>query len=229
MIVLPPVGRQLVALMGKELALEGRAGVRLNTLLPFAVLVLLLFSLAVGPVPALLCRLAPAFIWLALLLASVLSLAQSQAVEAAHDAQEGLRLLGIGADVLYLAKALANTLFLSALGFVLLPLAMALYDAPVAAPLWRLAMAVVLGAGAISAPGTLFAALTAQARNKDMLLPLLLFPILVPGLLASVRLTTLLMQGDPMQEASGWLGLLLIFNALYWLLGVFLFERVVEG
>jgi heme exporter protein B len=90
-------------------------------------------------------------------------------------------------------------------------------------------LAVVLGAGAISAPGTLFAALTAQARNKDMLLPLLLFPILVPGLLASVRLTTLLMQGDPMQEASGWLGLLLIFNALYWLLGVFLFERVVEG
>lgn len=225
----PSFARLLTILVTKELTLEGQALLRINTLLPFSVLILLLFSLAVGPVPALLCRLAPAFIWLALLLSSVLSLAQSQAVETAHEAQEGLRLLGVGADALYLSKALANTLFLTALGAVLLPVAVALYGVTVVAPWWQLLLAQCLGAGAIAAPGTLFAALTAQVRNKDMLLPLLLFPILVPGLLAAVRLTTLLMQGDPMQELPGWLALLLVFNAMYWLLGTLLFERVVEG
>jgi len=209
--------------------LEGKALVRINTLVPFAVLVLLLFSLAVGPVPALLTRLAPAFLWLALMLSSVLSLAQAQAEEHAHNAQEGLRLLGVGADALFVAKALANTLFLAALGLVLLPISVALYDAPIRGSYLHLAGAIVLGAGAICAPGTLFAALTQQARNKDLLLPLLLFPILVPGLLAAVRLTTLCMQGDPMQEGPGWLALLLIFDAVYWILGPLLFDRVVEG
>lgn len=224
----PSIARQLAALIGKEFALEGRARLRTNALLPFAVLVLLLFSFAVGPAPALLSRLAPGFIWLALLLASVLSLGESQAVERAHEAQEGLRLLGVAPQVLFLAKALANTLFLFVLGLVLTPVAIGLYGAPLTGGVLALMAVLALGAAAMSAPGTLFAALAAQARGRDVLLPLLLFPILVPSLLGAVRATALVMLGDPMDEWLGWVALLIVFNGVYWLLCMLLYERVVE-
>jgi heme exporter protein B len=225
----PSLRRQLLALVRKEFALEGQARVRINALLPFAMLVLLLFSFAVGPAPAMLSRLAPGFVWLALLLASVLSLGESQAVERAHEAQEGLRLLGVAPQMLFLGKALANTLFLFGLGLILTPVAIGLYGAPLRGSVLSLVAVLALGAAAMSAPGTLFATLAAQARGRDVLLPLLLFPILVPSLLGAVRATSLVMLGDPMDEMFGWVCVLVVFNVIYWLLCTLLYERVLEG
>lgn len=225
----PGAGRQLAALVAKELALEGRARLRINALLPFALLVLLLFSFAVGPQPALLRRLTPGFLWLALLFSSVLSLGQAQAAECQHDAQEGLLLLGVDPWVLYGAKALANAGFIALLGLVLVPVAMALYGTEIAGGPATLTLVLLMGSGAIAAPGTLFAALTAQARGQDVLLPLLLFPVLVPGLLAATRATALVMLGDPMHELLGWLALLGLFNLVYGLLCMVLYERVVSA
>ena len=85
-----------------------------------------------------------------------------------------------------------------------------------------------LGCAAISAPGTLYAAIAANARARDVLLPLLLFPVLIPGLLASVKGTALILEGDPMHQVGSWVGLLGAFNVLYWSLGFALFPRVIE-
>lgn len=226
----PPRFWRHVALLGrKELQLEGAGRGRLANLLPFAALVCLLFSFAVGPQPALLQRLAPGFLWLAVLLASLLGLAESMAVEHADGALEGLRLLGISPTAIFLAKASANWLFLFLLSLAVLPLAVALYDAPGPSSWPQLLAVLALGTGAISAPGTLFAALTAELRGRDLLLPLLMLPLLVPGLLAAVRATSLLLLGDPMDELFGWQALLCGFQAVYWPLCTVLFERVVEA
>ncbi|KAK1548274.1 hypothetical protein Q3G72_009771 [Acer saccharum] len=221
--------RQLFAVMEKDARLEWRARARLNAVLCFAVLSLFLFSFAVGPQQVLLSRLAPGFLWLALLLSSVLSLGESMRQDIEHDALEGQLLLGVDPMALFLGKAIANTIFLWGLGLLLVPVAVALYDAPVRLGLWRLGGALLLGAGAISAPGTLYAALASYARARDMLLPLLLFPILIPGLLAAVKATGVIMLGDPMQECGSWLGLLAAFNVMYWGLCTVLFGRVVDG
>jgi heme exporter protein B len=87
---------------------------------------------------------------------------------------------------------------------------------------------VAVGAAGLSAPGTLYAAMTSQARAKQTLLPLLLFPLLVPVLLAAVKATSLLILGDPMGQLGSWVALLLIFDLVHWTLGGLLFERVVE-
>lgn len=226
----PPSFWRHVWLLGrKELALEGKNHGRLGNLLPFAALVCMMFSFAVGPQPGLLQRLAPGFLWLAVLLASLLGLAESMALEHANRALEGLRLLGVAPAAIFLAKALANWLLLSALALAMLPVAVALYDAPVHGSLLHLVGLIVLGCGAISAPGTLFAALTCELRSRDLLLPLLMFPLLVPGLLAAVRATSLLLLGDPMDELFGWEVLLCGFQLVYWPLCTVLFERVVEA
>jgi heme exporter protein B len=226
----PPIGflRTTSVVVRKDLLLEWRGRARLNATVFFAGLTLLLFSFAVGPQHAMLSRLAPGFIWLSVMLASVLNLSESMRVEAENAAMEGLRLAPLDPRGIFLGKALVNAVFLWALGVVLVPLAVALYGAQITLGLPRLVLVLMLGTFAISAPGTLYAAIASQARSRDLLLPLLLFPILVPGLLAAVKATSLLFLGDPMAQLHGWLTLLLGFNIMYWVLAGLLFEKVIE-
>ena len=111
---------------------------------------------------------------------------------------------------------------------MLLPLAVGLYGAELNLGLGRALFVLFLGCAAISAPGTLYAAISAQARARDVLLPLLLFPILVPALVGAVKATELVLQGDPMGQLNTWTTLLIVFNVMYWLLCLVLFGRVIE-
>jgi heme exporter protein B len=81
---------------------------------------------------------------------------------------------------------------------------------------------------AISAPGTIYSAIASNARARDVLLPLLLFPLIIPALLAAAKATSLVLQGDPMEQLGSWFGLLSGFNLIYWGLGFALFPRVIE-
>lgn len=220
--------RTLVYIFRKDMLLEWRGRTRINATLFFGLLTLLLFSFAAGPDHAVLARNAPGYVWLAVLLGSVLSLGESLRLESENNALEGLRLVPVNAAGLFLGKALANTALLSGLALVLVPLSVVLYDASMVLPFATLLPIVILGAAAISAPGTLYAAIANQARARDVLLPLLLFPILIPGLLASVKATALVFFGDPMQQLSSWMGLLAAFNAMYWPVCSLLFGRVIE-
>jgi heme exporter protein B len=221
-----------VVTFAKDVRLEWRTRARLNALVFFAVATLLLFSFALGPDTAIQRRHAGGYLWLGILLASVLSLGESFRVERENRALESLLLAPADARGVFLGKTMVNALMLAALGFVLLPVMIALYDVPMsglgAKGATQLAGAVLLGAGAISAPGTLVAAMTSSARSRDVLLPLLLFPTLVPALLSAVKATSLALVGDPMQDASVWFALLGCINALYWPLGFVLFPAVVD-
>lgn len=224
----PALGRQVWGVMRKDLALEWRSRARLNAVMYFGVLVLLLFSFAVGPQSQLLARLAPGFLWLAVMLSSVLSLGESMRTESDNAAWEGLRLLPVQPAALFLGKALVNGLFLLFLALMLVPVTMALYGAHLVMGVDRLLATLVAGVAAISAPGTLYTVITTSARARDILLPLLLFPILIPGLLAAVKATTVVMQGDVMGEWGAWMGLLVAFNVAHWSVCTLLFGRVIE-
>jgi ABC-type transport system involved in cytochrome c biogenesis, permease component len=116
---------------------------------------------------------------------------------------------------------------LSLLGFFLIPVMIILNDAGTLR-IGSLLMVIILGAAGLSAPGTLYAAMTAQVRSRQTLLPLLLFPLIVPALLASVKATSLIILGDPMDQVGSWIRLLMAFDAIYWSLCGLLFARVVE-
>ncbi len=208
--------------------IEWRTRARINALIFFALATLLMFSFALGPDTAALRRNASGYLWLGILFASVLSLGESFRIETENLALDGLRLAPADPRAIFLGKALGNTLMLWVLTLVLTPVTVGLYDVQVAENPLKLAMILLLGCSAISAPGTLYAAIASNARARDVLLPLLLFPVLIPGLLASVKATGLMLQGDPMHQVGSWLGLLSAFNVLYWGLGFALFPRVIE-
>lgn len=217
----------LSAAIRKEVLLQWRTKSEMVAVFVFGAAALLLFSFAVGPVAEALRQFSSGFLWLALLLSSTLTLSESFHTEMEHRALEGLLLLPASPRDFYYGKALANWLRLFVLGVALVPVMIVLYDAGTLR-IAELLLVIALGAAGLSAPGTLYAAMTAQLRAKQTLLPLLLFPLIVPALLASVKATSLLLLGDPMGQARSWLLLLLAFDAIYWSLCGLLFGRVVE-
>jgi heme exporter protein B len=218
----------LTAALRKELLLQWRSRAQFMAVFVFGAAALLLFSFAVGPVAEMLRQFSAGFLWLGLLLSSTLTLAESFHAEMENRALEGLLLLPANPRALYYGKAIANWLQLTLLGIALIPVMVILYDAGTTrVPM--LILIIALGTAGLSAPGTLYAAMTAQvAKSKQTLLPLLLFPLIVPALLASVKATSLTILGDPMNQSSAWIILLVAFDAIYWSLCGLLFGRVVE-
>ncbi len=212
----------------KDILLEWRTRARINALIFFALATLLMFAFALGPDTALLRRNAAGYLWLSILFASVLSLGESFRVESENFALDGLRLIPTDPRAIFLGKAIGNTVMLFLLSLVVLPASVVLYDVHLNSGVFELFGVLLLGSAGISAPGTVYSAIASNARARDVLLPLLLFPILIPGLLSSVKATALVLEGDPMLQMGSWVGLLVSFNLLYWGLGFALFPRVVE-
>jgi len=217
----------LLVALRKEMLLQWRTRAQMFAIFVFGASALLLFSFAIGPDSASLRLHAAGFLWLALMLSSTLSLAESFQSEMEQRAFEGLLLLPASPVALFYGKALSNWLQLVLLGIGLLPVMVVLYDAgTMRVP--GLVGVIAIGTAGLAAPGTLYAAMTSQARAKQTLLPLLLFPLVVPVLLSAVKATSLLILGDPMGQAGAWASLLAAFDVIYWSLCGLLFERVVE-
>jgi heme exporter protein B len=205
----------LIAALRKELLLQWRSRAQFMAVFVFGAAAQMLRQFSAG------------FLWLGLLLSSTLTLAESFHAEMENRALEGLLLLPANPRALYYGKAIANWLQLILLGIALVPVMVVLYDAGTTR-IGLLICVIALGTAGLSAPGTLYAAMTAQVRSKQTLLPLLLFPLIVPALLASVKATSLIILGDPMNQISAWVILLVAFDAIYWSLCGLLFSRVVE-
>ncbi len=220
--------RSIWMVIQKDLQIEWRTRARLNALVFFALATLLMFSFALGPDTVILRRNAGGYLWLGILFASVLSLGESFRVETENLALDGLRLAPTDARAIFLGKAIGNTFMLWILAIVITPVTVALYDVTIKEGLVKLFGVLLLGCFGISAPGTIYSAIASNARARDVLLPLLLFPVLIPSLLSSVKATGLILEGDPMNQLGSWLGLLVAFNLVYWGLGFALFPRVIE-
>lgn len=220
--------QQITAMARKDLLVEWRSPVRMSGVFFFALALLLMVAFATGADTITLRKQAGGALWLGMLLSSTRSLDQSFQAETEDGALEGLVLWPVDPRAIYFGKAIANTIVLFVVATALTPLCIAMYDAPVkGSPLLFVAF-LAFGSGALAAPGTLYALITAQARGASVLLPVLLFPLVAPALIAAARGTTVVMEGDGMGDAPSWLGLLVAFNVLHWSLSGLLFARIVE-
>lgn len=220
---------QAFTVLRKDLLLEWRSRSRLTSVILFGVVTLLLFSFAVGPDSTALRASAAGFLVLALLLSSTLGLSESFRLEYQQRAMEGLQLLPVEPAALFYGKALGTTLFLVLLAPILAPVALVLYAVELdLASLLALTGLWALAAAGLSAPGTLYAAMTGRLESQDVLLPLLLFPLVIPVLLGSVKAVDLILTGDPMGQIRSWTVLLGAFDVIYWSLCGVLFPYAVE-
>lgn len=216
MTALTRILRSAVAIAGKDLRLEWRNRSRILSIVLFGLMTLLLLSMALGPDTPKLRAAAAGCLTVALLLGSTLGLAESFRVEREDQALEGLALLPIEPLGVYLGKLVANTFFLWTLAIILVPTTVVLFAVEVApSALVQIVALWLLAAVGIAAPGTLYASMTSQLRSQDVMLPLLLFPLEVPVLMATVKSFDLLFTGDPMQQLGSWGGLLIAFDVIF--------------
>lgn len=219
--------RQVLTILRKELLIELRQRSRLTGVFFFAFALLLMVAFAM-PNTEMLSDMAGGALWLGLLLASTRSLDQSFTTETENNTLEGLVLWPTSPIALYYGKALANALVLLLVCLALTPLVIVLYHPQTDGSwLWLFGIQ-VFGCCALAAPGTLVSALTTRARGSSALLPLLLFPLVVPVIMAASRATSVLFEGDPMGQVDNWLGVLAGFNALHWTIDGLLFSRIVD-
>ena len=221
--------RQALAILSKDLWIEGTSWVRWLGLVSFGILVLLLFSFAVGPNSVMLQKHAAGYLWLAPLFASANLFTQSFLLETEGGALEQLQLAPVYPAALFYGKAMANTLQLLLVMVVMVPPLIALCDVWFVEGIGLFIGTMVLGALGLSAPGAMYAAMTARLSNQQLLLPLLLFPLIVPALLSAVKATSLIFFGDPMGQVNSWLTLLAAFDVVYWILCGIVFGRIVES
>jgi len=221
-------GRAAAIIVAKEVRAEFRARELLNTTLIFAFVVVVIFSFAFDPTTAESRRFGPGLLWIALLFAGSLMLQPSFAREHANDTLDALCLAPVSPFAILLGKIAANFIFLSACEVLLLPVFAVLYNVALLPVLGRLVIVLMLGTFGLTITGTVFSAVAAQARMRELLLPLLLLPVLVPLLLAAVEATAGLFAETPELQWT-WLEILIGFDVMFftasWLLSDFLLQE----
>jgi heme exporter protein B len=217
--------RAFGTLLSKELRVEARSREMLTGGLVLTFLILILSQLAWGDAAAP-ARIVPGVLWIALAFSGTLSLSRSLHRERDRGTWEALALLPVDRGTIFLAKAAANLLVLLIVAIVSLPLLGLIFDVDLVSRVASLAPVVVLGVVGLSASGTLLAAATSHARARELLLPILLFPLLVPLLMMAVQATQRVMLGAAATEIAGELALLLAFDTIFLAIGWLAFDHL---
>jgi heme exporter protein B len=212
---------------GKDLRIEARSRVALWQVLPFAVLVLLLLSFAIGPSATPLRNAAPGIFWIAVLFSTVLAIQRSVAIESGEGTRDGLRLSGIDPAGVFLGKAAAIALQLALLQIVLWAGITFLFDVRVHT-VWLAVTASVLATIGLSCAGVLYGALSAGLRVRETLLPLLVLPVLAPVLLAGSKAWQAAVSTSA-TGGAGWLRILIPFAVIYFAVGIALYGPLQEA
>ena len=211
----------------KDLRIEWRSRDAVNSMLFFALLVVVIFSLAFDPTRSFARQISSPVLCVAILFAAVSALNQTWARELRHNVLDAHRMSPSPASALFLGKVAANFLFVSVIEIILAPLFVIFYNLHALGNVWLLLLAVPLGTWSILINGTFFAALSIRSRNRELLLPLILFPIFLPALLAMVLAISAILSGesDPML----WIKVLVGYDVVFTTLSVLLFDIVLHA
>lgn len=218
--------RDAALVVGKDLQVERRSRVTLSQLLPFALLVLVLFAFALDPDRRILEEATPGLFWLAVLFSQLLAVQRAYAVETTDGIVDALRLSALDPAGIFLGKAAGIFLHLLVLEVALLVGVTVFYGTTPSGPLLLVATALAATVG-LAACGAVYGVLAAGLRVRDTLLPILMLPVLAPVLIAGTEAFGAAYGGES-GEGWGWCGLLSAFAALYLAIGIFAFEPLLE-
>jgi heme exporter protein B len=213
----------------KDLRLEWRTKDSINGMLFFALLVVVVLAIAFDPAsyPTMTRQISGGLLWVALLFAAMTALNQSWARETNNHVLDAHRLAAAPASALFVGKALANFLFVTAVEAVLAPIFTVFYNLHPLGETWKLLIILPLGTWALVVNGTFFAALSLRSRNRETLLPLVLLPVSIPALLAMIQATTSVLTGE--FEPTLWIKVLIAYVVVFTTACVLLFQTILTA
>ena len=216
----------LAAVLWKDVRIELRTKDMFTSMAVFAVLSLLILNFAFDLRVPNKSTVAPGVLWVAFAFAGVLGLGRAFINEKDKGSLAGLLLAPVDRSAIYFGKMLANLIFILIVEVFIVPLTVLFFNVSLIS--FSLLLVLVLGTMGFAIVGTVFSALAVNTRAREVLLPVLLFPVLLPVLVAGIRATIGLVEGQPLSDFSNWLGLMVIFDALFLVVAVLTFDFVVE-
>ena len=222
--------RQMLVIAGKDLHAELRTKEAINASLAFALVILLLFSFAFDPSEETTREISGGLLWIVFAFAGTLVLNRSFAREVPNDCLDALVAAPISAAALLMGKVLANFALVIAVEMVSLPVFGIFYNVQWTRQFWALLLVLALGTWGLTVVGTIFSALTVNIRLRELMLPLLVYPVMIPALMGAMRLSTDLVAGKPLSSENDiWLRMLVAFDAVFSALSLVLIETVLVG
>jgi len=222
--------RQALAIAAKDLRSEVRSKETVNASLSFALVILLLFSFAFDPDSDQVREIAGGLLWLVFAFAGTLILNRSFARELVNDCLDALIASPVSGAQLFLGKCLANYTLLIIVECISLPVFAIFYNVRLPHSLLLLFLVMLLGTWGITVIGTLFSAMTVNLRLRELMLPTLVYPLLIPALMGAIQLSSVLIAGDPLGEQNlFWFRLLAGFDVIFTFLALLLVEIVLVG
>jgi heme exporter protein B len=210
----------------KDMMTEFRTREIIISVLVFALLVLVIFSFAFGTGADVTDLAAPGILWVALTFGGVIGLNRTFAVEKENSRLEGLMLCPVDHAVIYWGKLAGSFTFMLAVAIVITPVFLALFNLPLFLP--GLALVIVLALTGFAAAGTLFSAMAVNTRARDIMLPILFLPVVVPVIIAAVKATGMVLDGAPWGDMSTWLQIMAVFDIIYLVAATLVFDFVIE-
>ncbi len=218
--------RTTLAVLWKDLAAEFRSRELLSAMLVFSLLVILIFNFALDLNPKARLAATPGVLWVTLTFAGTLGLNRSMAIEKDRGCMDGLLLAPVDRSAIYFGKMLSNLAFMLLVAVVVLPVYSLLYNINLLQP--ALLVTVALGSIGYIAVGTLLSAMSVQTRTREMLLPILLFPVLVPALIAAVKASDGILQALAFSDIRPWFNLLITYDVVFTAVAYMVFDYIVE-
>jgi heme exporter protein B len=217
---------QVWEVVRKDFLLEARSRAHFNAMLFFALMILLIFSFALGPSAGRLRAAAGGLLWLAFIFSGLLAFGQMYQAEAENDAFEGLLLIAQSRSAIYAGKVLAVALMMLVIEAIVAPVMALLYDLNLWSALPTLFPIALLGTLGFAAIGALYGALTMSLRAREVLLPLLLLPVTVPVILGAVKASTIVLTSSH-ESLTLWFSLLVAYDLIFLTAGLLIYEYAV--
>jgi heme exporter protein B len=217
---------KIYAIFWKDMLTEFRTKEIIISVLVFALLVLVIFSFAFDTGIDGKETVTPGILWVALTFGGVIGLNRTFAAEKENSCLEGLMLCPMGRTVIYWGKMAGSFSFMLVVAIIVTPIFLALFNLPVFLP--RLALIIVLALIGFAAVGTLFSALAVNTRARDIMLPVLFLPVVVPIIISAVKATGPVLAGKPWSDIATWLQIMVAFDIIYLVAATLVFDFVIE-
>ena len=218
--------RKVLVIVHKDVAVELRTKEMLSSMFVFSLLVIMIFSFAFELRVEDVREVAPGVLWVTFVFAGMLGLSRSFVLEKDKGCLEGLLLCPVDRSAIYFGKMLGNVIFMTTVEAMILPIFSILFNISLFQPV--LLLIVVLGTLGFAGVGTLFSAMAVHTRSREVMLPVLLFPIVAPAMIAAVKATGGILDGQPFSEIAHWIRLLVVFDVVFFAISFMTFDYVVE-
>jgi heme exporter protein B len=220
--------RRVWAIVWKDVTSELRTKEIFTSMSVFSLLVIVIFNFVFDPGISNLEKILPGILWVAFTFAGVLGLNRSFIFEKDKDCLQGLMLCPVDRSAIYLGKMIGNVIFMLVVEVIALPIFSVLFNFSIWTLLYRLSPILVLATLGFAAVGTVFSAMSVNTKTREVMLPILLFPITIPVMIAAVKSTGSVLEGASLLSAVSWLNLLVVFDVIFLAVSFLTFEFVIE-